>query len=351
MTARKANSVIPFTHIGIMLPFVGYLDRAGVPVDKFLRKARIPPDLMESPEARIPLRLAYHFLDEACRAENIDDAGLQVGRETSLRDLGEFGQLLLGARNVHEYFERGIRFIGAVSSADRYWLRPEGEWLRFSHRQDGPGFSERDKQHGYLFALTVTINTLRRVAGPDWCPPEVTLPSLTRRALWELSDWLPDARVITGSRVASFLFPASFLALPMPQLDDLKSAKEILSISTPVPTEFLASVRLLVESLIMDGYPEMRTAAEAAALSVRSLRRRLAECETSYSEVVAKTRIALAERWLAQPDRSITEIALALGYTDRSNFTRAFRRLSGMSPQEYREAVIAGRDFNGVRLD
>lgn len=337
MPVQKANGAIPLTHIGFVLPFVAYLEDVGVPVEKYLRRAKIPPALLQRPDAWIPLHLGHRFLDEACRVSGIEDPGMHVGRRTSLSDLGEFGQRLLGARNVLDYLERGVHLISSVTSTDRYRLRREGDWVRFIHRQEGPGISEQDKQHSHLFTLTVTIGTLRRVAGADWCPREVTLPSLGTHAFTELSAWLPDTRVITGSRAASFLFPASLLALPMAQSRDAMTAPGTSSISASVPTEFLASARLLVESLLTAGYPEMSTVAEAAGLSVRSFRRRLAECGTTYSAVVARTRITLAEQWLAGGDRSVTEIALALGYTDRSNFTRAFRRAYGVSPRTYRD--------------
>lgn len=340
MPDRSTNGAIPFTHVGIMLPFVSYLDGVGVPFEKYLRIARIPPDLLERPEARVPLRMAYRFLDEAVKAEDIEAVGLHAGRATSPSDLGEFGEMLMRSRNVLTYLETGVRFIGAITSGERYWLQREGEWIRLSHRQDRPGIPESDKRHGYLFSLAMTINTLRRIAGPGWCPPEVRLPDLSHRESTALSEWLPDSRVITGSRAASFLFPASFLALPMPPAVNRNAPTGTSWSTVPVPDEFLASMQLLVESLIRNGHPALETAAEAAGLSVRSLRRRLAECGKSYSEVVTRTRITLAERWLAGTERPITEIALALGYTDRSNFTRAFRRENGMSPREYRKYSI-----------
>lgn len=346
MSAPSANEIIPFTHVGVMLPFVSYLEATGTAAERHLRKAKIPPSLLEHPEAPIPLRLAYRFVNEAYRAVGIENPGLHVGRACQLDDLGEFGQVLLHTRNVLEYLETGVRLIGAVTSVDRYRVRREGEWVRLSHAQSARGIPEADKQHDYLFSMAVTINTLRRVAGPDWCPAEVRLPAPGNRALAELYEWLPDTRVITGGRVASFLFPAAFLALPMPRTIDAGHTTGAPWLKTPAPTQFVPSVALLVESLVADGPPAMETTAEAAGLSVRSLRRRLTECGTSYSDVVKKTRIALAERWLAQ-GRPITEIALALGYTDRSNFTRAFRRLNGISPREYRDTLR----FNGVRLD
>ena len=342
MTGLYSNGAIPFTHVGIVLPFVSYLERAGVPTGKYLRKANISPGLLQHPEARIPLRLAYRFLNEASQAAGMENPGLHVGLATSPADLGEFGAMLLGARNVLEYLETGVRFVGAVTSGERYELRQEDEWIRLSHRQTVPGIPEHDKQHGYLFSLAVTISTLRRIAGQQWSPPEVALPALSKRALTELSEWLPDSRVVTGSRAASFLFPASFLALPMPRTASAGPATATPSIASAVPSEFLASLKVLVEDLVTEGYPAMETAAEAAGMSVRSLRRRLARCGTSYSEVVNRTRITLAEQWLAGTERPITEIALALGYTDRSNFSRAFHRLNGMSPREYRKTSIGG---------
>jgi AraC-like DNA-binding protein len=47
----------------------------------------------------------------------------------------------------------------------------------------------------------------------------------------------------------------------------------------------------------------------------------------------------LAARWLAHSDKPIAEIAFDLGYQDASNFTRAFRRQIGASPQAFRDNV------------
>ena len=119
MPNPRSNGVIPFTRVGFVSPFVAYLERAGVPTERYLCRAKIPPDLLRNEEGAVPLRLAYRFLQEACRAEGVEDAGLRVGRETALEHLGAFGQLLLGSRNILDYLETGARLINIVQPVDQ----------------------------------------------------------------------------------------------------------------------------------------------------------------------------------------------------------------------------------------
>ena len=44
----------------------------------------------------------------------------------------------------------------------------------------------------------------------------------------------------------------------------------------------------------------------------------------------------LAAGYIEQSQLAITEIAYLLGFSDASNFTRAFRRWHGVSPRQYR---------------
>jgi AraC-like DNA-binding protein len=73
-------------------------------------------------------------------------------------------------------------------------------------------------------------------------------------------------------------------------------------------------------------------------MSRRSLQRRLAEAEATYQSLVEETRREMALRYLADPDKSATDIAFLLGYSQQSAFTRAFRRWTGKSPSAYRSS-------------
>ena len=47
--------------------------------------------------------------------------------------------------------------------------------------------------------------------------------------------------------------------------------------------------------------------------------------------------MARAEALLANPDYTATEVGYQLGYAEPANFTRAFKRWSGVTPGRYRQ--------------
>ena len=83
--------------------------------------------------------------------------------------------------------------------------------------------------------------------------------------------------------------------------------------------------------------PTLDQAAAAQAMSARTLRRRLSDLGTSYQLMMEQMRRGRAVELLLHSDRTVDAIAQALGYGDPSNFGRAFRRWTGVSPRLYRD--------------
>ena len=72
------------------------------------------------------------------------------------------------------------------------------------------------------------------------------------------------------------------------------------------------------------------------------MRRKLTEQGSSFQQVLDECRMRQAVfEFRVRPDLSIAQIALRLGYAEHSNFTRAFHRWSGVSPQAYRATLAS----------
>ena len=69
-----------------------------------------------------------------------------------------------------------------------------------------------------------------------------------------------------------------------------------------------------------------------------ALQRQLAKAGRTHEQLLAQSRCAIATALLEKTDSKILDIALDLGYSDHAHFTRAFRRWTGHSPQEFRQS-------------
>jgi AraC family transcriptional regulator len=63
----------------------------------------------------------------------------------------------------------------------------------------------------------------------------------------------------------------------------------------------------------------------------------------TISEYVRWLRVARAQSLLTSSELGLAEIALTCGFSDQSQFTRAFHRLTGMPPRRYRKNIAAER--------
>jgi AraC-like DNA-binding protein len=77
--------------------------------------------------------------------------------------------------------------------------------------------------------------------------------------------------------------------------------------------------------------------ASALNMSVRTLHNRLADSGTTYQQLLDRTRRELAEQYMQQQNISVSEVAYLLGFSDCSNFSRAFHRWTGQSPSDFRD--------------
>lgn len=111
--------------------------------------------------------------------------------------------------------------------------------------------------------------------------------------------------------------------------------------ATPVMSPLVRQIRQRL-ARASEQLPDMATIAEDMGISVRQLRHRLYVERVSYRELVEMERIRRAEALLRNAALSLAEIAEYTGYSEHSNFSRAFRRIKGETPMEYRSRHLRG---------
>jgi AraC-like DNA-binding protein len=327
MSSSVKSSTIHFTQVSTLLPVIQYLQDRGISVEAYLRQAGISPALLEEQTNLLSRKLMFQFINDICEAEGIEDIGLLVGQRTSLQKMGEFGQWMLNAETVHGYLRRGCSLISQVSTGDHYWLISEDDQVRFCASVFS--LDEKDKVQDYLHILLITINTISEAVG-GWSPEEINVPGMSLQTAARLSEQLPHTRILREDNYASFPVPGHVLNHSL-----VSGYRPSLERTFVLPTDFISSIQLLMRSHLAEGSLNIISLANAAGINQRTLQRRLAKYGTSFTQLLTEVRIDLAKQWIQGQDYSVSEIAAKLGYNDPTNFSRAFRRVTGLSPSAY----------------
>ena len=80
----------------------------------------------------------------------------------------------------------------------------------------------------------------------------------------------------------------------------------------------------------------IQSIADELSMSSSTLKRRLTEEGTSFSEVLQGSLLDRAKMQLLDRSTSVSEVATELGYSDLTNFSHAFKRWTGSSPSHFR---------------
>jgi AraC-like DNA-binding protein len=100
------------------------------------------------------------------------------------------------------------------------------------------------------------------------------------------------------------------------------------------------ALRIAVENaispLLPHGQAHANVVAKKLGMSERTLLRRLAEEDVTFTQVLQHLKASLATRYLEDDRMPISRIAWLLGFDDASSFSHACRRWTGKSPRELR---------------
>jgi AraC-like DNA-binding protein len=343
------DSPIALVRAEYVLPFIDLLRRTGTPVERELRRARLPVLIEELPDSYVSTDLMFRFLQHCADREGIGNIGFEAGWQLSYDDLGPvLKDALQQAPTLKIAIETFSRLISLEDSEFRCSLQGYGEKKRICIRQYIPaGADSRIAEWQNLKAVVELVRRYQQ-AGPT--PLTIGMMSLNPPTPDEL-DRLDDIRVLTGQQSTFVEIPASMLAHPrLPGRDFFHRRRKdssALSGSRDLPgfeDDLTGRLRMALIPYLSSGHPGIELAADIAGISVRKLQRRLDLMHTSYSRLLESLRFEQALNLLQHSDLKILDIALLLGYNDASNFARAMRRISGLSPRELR-----GNGINGTR--
>lgn len=328
---EKGSVAICFVQHAVRPVIARHLD-----ADALLRSAGIAPDLLRLPHARVS-SASYSALWRAV-AHALDDEFF--GQDARRMKVGTFAMLCRSAlqcRTLGQALQRAADFLDLI--LDDLGLQLEVEntvaVLRLQQRHAGaPRIFAHETMlilwHGLACWL---VGRRIPVLATGFAYPE---PAYSEEYRSMYSTQLRFEQAATSMR-----FDAAYLALPVLQTeatahDFLPGAPANMILKYKNSGSIAAKIRRRLRLLPVRQWPEFDALAAEMHLTRSTLRRRLEQDGQSVQQIKDQLRRDLAIDDLLQSSKSVTQIALDLGFAEPSAFYRAFRKWTGARPAEYR---------------
>jgi AraC-like DNA-binding protein len=287
----------------------------------------------------IPMEHFCRLLDELAKATGDEAFGLHVGARLNAPHLGLIGQLAVTAQTLVEAIDNMRSNFFIFQSNTHFGLHQEEDllWLSYAISDKRIPFH----RHNADMMITIFVNFLRSVLGPNWSPVEVRFqhgkPDVGPK--YEKHFGCP---IQFGRRINAIGINPRHLNAAMPKRDAqmhklLKGVIDHLAAQRKIEADFGFIVKQHILMLMGSEPVTSRQVAQSMLLSEAQFLKFVRTKKLGFHDLVKETRFELARHYLDQPDISLTEISLLLGYSELSAFSRAFRRMSGETPQQYRQ--------------
>jgi AraC-like DNA-binding protein len=312
----------------------------GCPAAEILRDINLTVEQVHSPKSRISLAELMTACKNAIRLSSDPHLPYRIGTSIHLSAYGMYGFAILccpdfrKAMGFAELYHTLAAPLATIEFAEENGV---ASWVV------EPSARAATEPQIYRFItemqIGIHISLMRDVMGPAFMPDQISvsypdahdfrlpadqigcrleLASGTNRIIFG-STWLDQAANL-GNKTTY----AALLALCDDLLNDLKLRIGI-----------AGEIRALLLRNIANP-PTLTAIAKLLEMSDRSLRRQLREQGISFRGLLDELRMQIALKYLRTTRLANEDIALALGFSDATNFRRAFRRWTNKSPSEIR---------------
>jgi AraC-like DNA-binding protein len=301
-----------------------------------LRQAGLDSQALLDPDAMVPYRAFLQVLDAAARASRLPHFGLLLADKQALSMLGPLGFLIAEAPVLSVAIDQLGAYIHLHNQALALKLDTANGLACWSYETlvtDPVGMPYEDDH-----ILMVGVNFIRELLGRHWNPEHVSIQHAAPR------DVGPYRRkfccpVQFGAERNEVVVDARVLDQPLPGHDTRLHAildgyiKHLDATRSP---QLEKQVQLILLQAMKQGSCSLTHTAAALAMTPRSLQRRLADAGTSFQAELDTMRNNVARRYLSETKMPLTAISTLLGYSDLAAFSRAFKRINGVAPQNWR---------------
>jgi len=321
-----------------LMGFPGLVAEHGGDGAALLAGAGIPPRVIDTPDATVPLDRAARLLDDAARKLRVPDFGLQLAGRQDISVLGAVALIARYAATVGDALRGIIRHFPYHTPGVRLELVADERAKDAELRYDTTVDPDVPRRQAAELSFGVIVPFLRLVTGD---------PGTNWHVGFRHARGMSPARYhkAFGCSVGfeeewdRLVFPARLLQTPIDQRSvKLHEAAErfVGNVIRRFPLDVRQQVDTLIERQLAAGGCTIARIARQMGLHERTLQRRLDAQGATFEDIIDRLRRERARELLALAVIPLNQVGELLGYSEQSAFNRACLRWFGDTPRALR---------------
>jgi AraC-like DNA-binding protein len=294
------------------------------------------------PSARFPAARMSHVYELAEAATGDPAFGLSIAQYVHPTSLHALGYSLYASRTLETFCRRIVRYFRFVTTNAVTRVEMTATDYRLILIPTS-GLSLYIPQDAWLATI---MRFSRQIYRANFAPLRVCLRRPKPSGNIEKFTEYFRAPVEFGSEGNMLVFDRADMCVQLPAANaELARQNDhvVMSLLARMDRQdIVAQVRASFVDLLPSGNCNKEKIARRLNMSERTLQGRLSERQTSYRILLNETRRELAEQYISQGLRSVSEVAYLLGFSDYSSFSRAFRTWTSSSPSVFRNRYLSG---------
>lgn len=311
----------------------------GVNIDELLSNTGISTEMLADPTTRLTYQQLLILVDNLTKLYPTEALGVDIGLAININQFGMLGYAILSCADIRSALKLGLKYHSLVDPAFTFEVVEQDDIAAIRLTSHIPF------ENMYRIMCDVFVGMFASLArfltgnsSVDAKEVHFNHPEPSYSAVYKKYTNSP---ILFDQPRTEIIIDAAVLDMPLVMADQAtaamaeKQCEEILTRMGP-KEGLVAKVRRILLSNPGSFLP-VNEVASRLATSTRTLSRGLQDVGTSYQRILDEVRKEMAIEYLRNSNLPIEEIAALIGYSDPSNFRKAFRRWTQNAPSYYRE--------------
>ncbi len=330
-----------FTDSDILLGSWEAAEELGIDLSDSLAVSGISKQQLLSPKTFLEYHQVVTFLDDVAERNHCPHFGFYVAKHQQPFRFGALAQVSKLCSTVGESLTKSFKYTQLYNQASMWQVCEDGDYVVMKRHQRVAYTGSMVQLH--LLAVTLMVKASRELVKGTHPVTSVSF-SHARPENSEIFSRYFKAPVNFDQDYDGYVFPKSYLAIPIETADPdlLAIVEEHLGglLSEKPKQDMISNVRSLIRANLGTNLCNLDGVSQLMGKHPRALQRELKEYDIGFRDLLIEIRQEVAEHYLLSSNISLIDLADMLGYNNVSAFSRAFKMVAGISPQDWRRIKL-----------